>query len=151
MRFSKLDWHSDYDTQLCSFLYFFTLFSFSRFTHRLECQIKIPFYHSLIGCTRRCNSVRFFKKTKRHNIALPPIATIPSVGCRSSSVQHEVNGSYNSRTVWPRITRFYTDIQSDLLSSPTGYDVTGSLRSAAIYIWILHKSAWYLSSQQGVE
>ena len=37
-------------------------------------------------------------------------------------IHHEVSGWNNSRTVRPRITKFHTDIQTDLLYSHTGYD-----------------------------
>ena len=44
--------------------------------------------------------------------------------CRSSSsfVRHRVRQSFISRTVWHRITNFYTNIHADLLDSHTGYD-----------------------------
>ena len=38
------------------------------------------------------------------------------------------------RTVWHRITKFYTDIHANLLNSPTRYGVTSCFRSAVIKI-----------------
>ena len=36
---------------------------------------------------------------------------------RLSLVRHIVSGSYNSNTVYPKITKFYTDIQTDVIYS----------------------------------
>ena len=38
----------------------------------------------------------------------------------------------SSRTVWPRITKFYTDIHTGSLYGHTGYDVTSYFRSEVI-------------------
>ena len=47
-----------------------------------------------------------------------------------SFVQHEISSWNISRTVvWPRITKFYTDINTDIVYSHTGYDVI-------IYFWL---------------
>ena len=39
-------------------------------------------------------------------------------------VHHKVSGSNISRTVWPRITKFCTDVLADLVYRHTGYDFT---------------------------
>ena len=41
----------------------------------------------------------------------------------SSFVRHEINSSNISKNVWPRITKFYGDIDTDIVYSHTGYDV----------------------------
>ena len=45
-------------------------------------------------------------------------------------VHHKVSGLHVSKPVWPRITRFYRDIHTDLVHSYTGYDITS-------YFWRL--------------
>ena len=54
--------------------------------------------------------------------------------CRRSFVHHNVSGLNISRIVWPRITKFYTDIHTDLLYSHTGHDVTSYFWSAFIEV-----------------
>ena len=57
-------------------------------------------------------------------MAFLPVA-MTSVGC-------PVTSSFNSRTVWHRITTINTDIHTELVYSITGYDVISYFRSAAI-------------------
>ena len=44
-------------------------------------------------------------------------------------VRHEISPSNISRTVCPRITKFYTDFHTDIVHSCTGYDLI-------IYFWL---------------
>ena len=46
-------------------------------------------------------------------------------------VHHKVNCSNISRKLWPKITKFYTDIRINLCDNHTGYDVTNCFRLAA--------------------
>ena len=56
-------------------------------------------------------------------------------------VHHQVNSSNISRIVWPRITKFYRDIHTNLLCSHTGYDITSCFGLAVKCNYILHKGA----------
>ena len=65
-------------------------------------------------------------------------------------VDHKVSGSYNSRTVWPRIiTKLYTGIQTaqstfapDMTSSVNAY--TRSLSTTAVIFWYrVIRAMWY--------
>ena len=47
-------------------------------------------------------------------------------------VYHKVSVSNTPRTVWPRITKFYTDIHTDILCCCTEYDVTNYLWSKVV-------------------
>ena len=47
-------------------------------------------------------------------------------------VRREISPSNISRTVWPRITKFYTDIYTDIVYSPTGHRVIIYFRSEVI-------------------
>ena len=47
-------------------------------------------------------------------------------------VVQKVIGSNTSRMVWPRVTKLYTDIHTDLLYSPTGYDITNCFQLEVI-------------------
>ena len=60
----------------------------------------------------------------RHNasIAFWPYVTLVSFA------HHKVRQSYILRTVWPRITRFYTDMHTDLIDICTRYDATSCFR-----------------------
>ena len=58
----------------------------------------------------------------------------PSFVHSSSFTRHKVRQSYVSRTVWHRISKFYTDIQTEVLYSHTRYDVTSCFRSAFIEV-----------------
>ena len=60
-----------------------------------------------------------------------PIA-MRSVGSDTSFVHHKLSGCCNSITVWPRITKYYKDINADKLYNHTGYDITNCFRSAII-------------------
>ena len=51
---------------------------------------------------------------------------------RRGSFYHNVSGSNISKTVWPRNTKFYRHIRTDLLYSRTGYDVTSYFRSDVV-------------------
>ena len=54
----------------------------------------------------------------------------------SSSVhRHEVSGLHIWKTVWLRITQFYSNAQTDLADIRTGYDATICFRSFAKLIW----------------
>ena len=46
-------------------------------------------------------------------------------------VRREISSSDISKTVWPRITKFYGDIHTDIVYIQTGYDVIICFRSAA--------------------
>ena len=69
-------------------------------------------------------------------MAFLPIVTI-SIDCRSSFVRHEASGSCNSRTVWPRINKFYTDIRTYQVCGHTEYHVASCFWSAANWISML--------------
>ena len=49
-----------------------------------------------------------------------------------SFVRHEISSWNIWKTIWPRITKFYRHIHTDILYSHTGYDVTIYFRSEAI-------------------
>ena len=64
-------------------------------------------------------------QAKHHYGVLPYVMTcVRRPRSSSSIVHHKVSGSNISRTFWPRVTKCYTDIHTDLLYSRTGYDVT---------------------------
>ena len=48
-----------------------------------------------------------------------------------SIVRHETSSSNISKTVRPRIAKFYVNIHTDIVYSHTGYDVIIYFRSAA--------------------
>ena len=48
-----------------------------------------------------------------------------------SFVRHEISSSNVSKTVWPRITKYYRDNHTDMVDNQTGYDVIIYFRSAA--------------------
>ena len=53
---------------------------------------------------------------------------------RSFVVRHKVKQLYISITIWPRITKFYTDIHTDRVYNSTGYDIINYFLSDVIYV-----------------
>ena len=60
----------------------------------------------------------------------PPSADVHH--CCRSFVRHKVGSSNISRTVWHWITKFYTDIHTNIPHSRTGYNVTNYFRLIVI-------------------
>ena len=54
-------------------------------------------------------------------------------------IHHKVSVLDSLRTVWPWITKLYTDICTDLVYSHIRCDVTGCFQLAAKCNWMLHK------------
>ena len=65
--------------------------------------------------------------------AITSFALLPR-GRPASFVHHKLSGSNISRTVWRRITKFFTDIHTDLVYGKTGYNVTSYFRSVFIKV-----------------
>ena len=67
-------------------------------------------------------------------MAFLPITTASVGRRRRSFVNHKVSDSNISRTISPRITKFYTDIHTNLLNSHNGYGVSSYFQSAFIEV-----------------
>ena len=66
----------------------------------------------------------------------------------SSFVRNKVRQSYTSRTVWTRITEFYTGIHTGRLYNLAGYDVTGYFR---LVQKMQHPTVWVEFLENGHE
>ena len=64
----------------------------------------------------------------------PPISGWVFMTPSASVVHYKVCGSYISRPVWPRISKFYMDIHTDLVFSHAKYDVTSYFQSVFIEV-----------------
>ena len=103
------------------------------------CPASSTFFH--LGGLSGCSCVRLrlyilhkgsvgFLKGKMPNGVLPYAMTCVR---RRSFVHHKVSGSYISWTVWPRSSKFFTNIHTNVVCCYTGYDVTSCFWSAIKY------------------
>ena len=72
----------------------------------------------------RSHSAFNFDKTPEWRLCLLSWPTPVQFVRLSFVVHHKLSGSYVSRTTWPRITKFYPDMHTDLVYTGTKYDFT---------------------------
>ena len=103
-------------------------FHIGNLTRVLRLSSKLPVLH-LCAVHRHLDYIRWYALTL--TMAFLPFA-MTTVSCRSvdssSFFQHKVCRSYNSRTAWPRITNFYTDLHTVLVHMPDMTSVASSGR-----------------------